>query len=94
MSAIRLARGYTQRDIIIKFSGNYHGHVDSLLVAAGSADNDDLATRLMVLCRESLAGIKVPRSIEFRESLPRTGTGKLQKRLLREPFWSGYDRRI
>ncbi|MGY8734345.1 MAG: aminotransferase class III-fold pyridoxal phosphate-dependent enzyme, partial [Pirellulales bacterium] len=37
MSAIRLARGYTQRDIIIKFSGNYHGHVDSLLVAAGSA---------------------------------------------------------
>jgi glutamate-1-semialdehyde 2,1-aminomutase len=37
MSAIRLARGYTQRDLIIKFSGNYHGHVDSLLVAAGSA---------------------------------------------------------
>ncbi len=37
MSAIRVARGYTGRDIIIKFSGNYHGHVDSLLVAAGSA---------------------------------------------------------
>lgn len=37
MSAIRLARGYTGRDIIIKFAGNYHGHVDSLLVAAGSA---------------------------------------------------------
>src|SRR4029078_8477294 len=37
MSAIRLARGYTGRDVIIKFSGNYHGHVDSLLVAAGSA---------------------------------------------------------
>ena len=37
MSAIRLARGYTGRDIVIKFSGNYHGHVDSLLVAAGSA---------------------------------------------------------
>ncbi len=37
MSAIRLARGATGRDKIIKFAGNYHGHVDSLLVAAGSA---------------------------------------------------------
>jgi glutamate-1-semialdehyde 2,1-aminomutase len=37
MSAIRLARGFTGRDVIIKFAGNYHGHVDSLLVAAGSA---------------------------------------------------------
>jgi glutamate-1-semialdehyde 2,1-aminomutase len=37
MSAIRLARGYTGRDRIIKFAGNYHGHVDSLLVAAGSS---------------------------------------------------------
>jgi glutamate-1-semialdehyde 2,1-aminomutase len=37
MSAIRLARGVTGRDVIVKFAGNYHGHVDSLLVAAGSA---------------------------------------------------------
>ncbi|MFM8570781.1 MAG: glutamate-1-semialdehyde 2,1-aminomutase [Pirellula sp.] len=37
MSAIRVARGYTGRNRIIKFSGCYHGHVDSLLVAAGSA---------------------------------------------------------
>jgi glutamate-1-semialdehyde 2,1-aminomutase len=36
MSAIRLARGYTKRDKIIKFAGCYHGHVDSLLVQAGS----------------------------------------------------------
>ncbi len=36
MSCIRLARGYTGRDKIIKFSGCYHGHVDSLLVSAGS----------------------------------------------------------
>lgn len=36
MSAIRLARGYTGRDKIIKFDGCYHGHVDSLLVKAGS----------------------------------------------------------
>jgi glutamate-1-semialdehyde 2,1-aminomutase len=37
MSAIRLARGFTGREVIVKFAGNYHGHVDSLLVAAGSA---------------------------------------------------------
>ena len=36
MSAIRLARAYTGRDIIVKFEGCYHGHVDSLLVKAGS----------------------------------------------------------
>ena len=36
MSAVRLARGYTGRDKILKFEGCYHGHVDSLLVAAGS----------------------------------------------------------
>lgn len=36
MSAIRLARGYTGRDKIIKFEGCYHGHADSLLVKAGS----------------------------------------------------------
>jgi glutamate-1-semialdehyde aminotransferase len=36
MSAIRLARGFTGRDKVIKFEGNYHGHADSLLVKAGS----------------------------------------------------------
>ncbi len=36
MSAIRVARGFTGRDVIIKFAGCYHGHVDSLLVQAGS----------------------------------------------------------
>ena len=37
MSAVRLARGFTGRDKLIKFAGNYHGHADSLLVAAGSS---------------------------------------------------------
>tara|TARA_Y100001933_G_scaffold214345_1_gene220391 strand:+ start:120 stop:1412 length:1293 start_codon:yes stop_codon:yes gene_type:complete len=36
MSAIRLARGFTKKDLIIKFSGNYHGHGDSFLISAGS----------------------------------------------------------
>jgi len=37
MSALRVARGVTGRDKVVKFAGNYHGHVDALLVAAGSA---------------------------------------------------------
>jgi glutamate-1-semialdehyde 2,1-aminomutase len=37
MSALRLARGFTKRNLVIKFAGCYHGHVDSLLVAAGSS---------------------------------------------------------
>ncbi|MFC6154010.1 glutamate-1-semialdehyde 2,1-aminomutase [Nocardioides yefusunii] len=36
MSAIRLARGFTGRDVVVKFAGNYHGHVDALLASAGS----------------------------------------------------------
>ena len=36
MSAVRLARGFTGRDLVIKFAGCYHGHLDSLLAAAGS----------------------------------------------------------
>jgi glutamate-1-semialdehyde 2,1-aminomutase len=36
MSAIRLARGFTGRDVVVKFAGCYHGHVDSLLAEAGS----------------------------------------------------------
>jgi len=36
MSALRLARGYTKRNKIVKFEGNYHGHADSLLIKAGS----------------------------------------------------------
>lgn len=36
MSAVRLARGYTSKDIIVKFEGCYHGHVDSLMVKSGS----------------------------------------------------------
>ena len=38
MSALRVARGFTGRDLTVKFEGCYHGHVDSLLVKAGSGD--------------------------------------------------------
>src|SRR5690554_6935550 len=41
MSAIRLARGYTGRNKILKFEGCYHGHADSLLVKAGSGKSEE-----------------------------------------------------
>ena len=56
--------------------------------------DDALREALVRHCRAVLAGYKVPRSIEFRGTLPRTETGKLQKRLLRDPYWAGLDRRI
>jgi fatty-acyl-CoA synthase len=44
--------------------------------------------------REHLAHFKCPTSVSFIESLPRTATGKLQKFLIREPYWQGVERRV
>jgi long-chain acyl-CoA synthetase len=54
----------------------------------------ELAETLTAYAREHLAGFKVPRSVDFVDALPRTETGKLQKRILREPYWAGSGRRI
>ena len=48
----------------------------------------------MTFAREHLASYKVPRSIAFADELPKTGSGKLLKRSLREPFWQGRTRRV
>ncbi|MCY1381328.1 Long-chain-fatty-acid--CoA ligase [compost metagenome] len=45
-------------------------------------------------CRSSIAGYKCPKSVEFRESLPLSGAGKILKRDLREPFWAGKARGV
>jgi fatty-acyl-CoA synthase len=49
---------------------------------------------LLEHCRARLAGFKIPRQIEFAEKLPRTGTGKVIKTSLREPFWRGMDSHV
>src|SRR4249919_1620280 len=49
---------------------------------------------LIAWCKEKAAGYKAPTSIEFREVLARTATGKLQKFKLRAPYWEGYDRQV
>ena len=45
-------------------------------------------------CRQHLAGFKVPKSVEFRDELPKGGTGKILKRVLREKYWEGRDRHV
>jgi acyl-CoA synthetase (AMP-forming)/AMP-acid ligase II len=49
---------------------------------------------LMAFCRSRLAHFKCPTSVEFRDALPRTATGKLQKFKLREHYWEGRARRV
>ena len=63
-------------------------------LAPGQVASDALARELMARCRERLAGYKAPRSIDFVAALPRHPTGKLYKRLLRDPYWQRTGRRI
>jgi acyl-CoA synthetase (AMP-forming)/AMP-acid ligase II len=49
---------------------------------------------LIDYCRTKLPGFKVPKSIDFMESLPKGGTGKILKKELREQYWKGYDKRV
>ncbi len=52
------------------------------------------ATEIIAHAREEIAAFKVPRSIDFVDTLPRTPSGKVQKVKLREPYWEGRDRRV
>ncbi|MCP3935888.1 MAG: AMP-binding protein [Actinomycetia bacterium] len=60
----------------------------------GVAADDVLISTLASHCRENLAHYKCPRSFDFADALPRTGTGKVLKRKLRDQFWEDADRRI
>lgn len=54
----------------------------------------ELERELIRFCREHLADVKCPRSIDFREELPRHPTGKLYKRLLKDEYWAAAGRAI
>lgn len=49
---------------------------------------------LIEYCRSRMAHFKAPKSVEFREALPKSGTGKILKREIREAYWQGYRRRV
>ena len=53
-----------------------------------------LERELIAYCREHLADVKCPRSVDFRAELPRHPTGKLYKRLLKDEYWAGHESRI
>ncbi len=52
------------------------------------------AEDVVTFARGALAGYKVPRSVAFVDELPHTGSGKVLKRVLREPFWQGRRARV
>jgi acyl-CoA synthetase (AMP-forming)/AMP-acid ligase II len=66
--------------------------IKALVVPRGDADLDEAT--LIAFSRERLAHFKCPTSIEFRDALSRTATGKLQKFKLREPYWEGREKRV
>ena len=62
-----------------------------VVLAEGQQVTED---ELITWCKEKAAGYKAPTSVEFRDELARTATGKLQKFKLRAPYWEGYDRQV
>ena len=64
-------------------------------LAPGHEPSDEAGrARSLAFAREHLARYKVPRSIDFTDEFPRTETGKLVKRELRDPYWTGRERAI
>ena len=60
----------------------------------GSRRTRTLAAELIAYCRQHLAGIKCPRTVDFEAELPRLPTGKLYKRILRDRYWADRKSRI
>ncbi|KRF28720.1 AMP-binding protein [Nocardioides sp. Soil805] len=66
--------------------------IKALVVLAEGSEVTE--AELIAWCKDKAAGYKAPTSIEFREVLARTATGKLQKFKLRQPYWEGRDRQV
>jgi long-chain acyl-CoA synthetase len=66
--------------------------VKAIVVKAAGAEVTE--AEIIAYCRESLAGYKLPKSVDFADVLPRNPSGKLLKRELREPYWAGRERQI
>ncbi|KRF15486.1 AMP-dependent synthetase [Nocardioides sp. Soil797] len=66
--------------------------IKALVVTA--PDHEVTEAELIAWCKDKAAGYKAPTSIEFRDELARTATGKLQKFKLRAPYWEGRDRQV
>jgi fatty-acyl-CoA synthase len=88
--------------------GAHPGVLENAVVAAPDDKRGEVPVAIVVLkpeaevsakelrawCRERLAAHKVPREVQFRDALPKGGTGKILKAELREPFWAGVESRV
>ena len=68
--------------------------VQPVAMPGSAAEADALSKELIAYCRSQLADVKCPRSVDFREELPRHPTGKLYKRLLKDEYWAAAGRNI
>ena len=66
--------------------------IKALVVLAPGAEATE--AELIAHCKGRLAGYKAPTSVEFREAIPRTATGKIQKFKLRQDYWQGQSRQV
>lgn len=78
---------------VISVPDNHWGEVPKALVVLRPGSSTDEES-ILQHCRTCLSGFKCPKSVEFRLDLPKGGTGKILKRLLREKFWKDKDRRV
>jgi long-chain acyl-CoA synthetase len=65
-----------------------------VLLKEGLKASDEMAEDLKTFARDGLPAFKAPRSVDFVNELPRLPSGKIQRRLVREPYWAGRDRQI
>jgi len=61
---------------------------------AADMDHDALSAELIASCRTRIADYKVPKKVVFMDELPKSATGKIQSRLIRDPYWVGRERRV
>jgi long-chain acyl-CoA synthetase len=60
----------------------------------GVAASDETASDLIAFAKEHLPGFKAPRTIDFIDDLPRLPSGKIQRKMVRAPYWAGRDKQI
>jgi fatty-acyl-CoA synthase len=63
----------------------------AIVLQPGQAATEE---EIIAFCRQRLAAFKVPKAVDFLPELPRTGSGKIQKRALRDPYWAGRERNV
>jgi fatty-acyl-CoA synthase len=78
---------------VIAIPDEQWGEIPKAIVTL-KADRSASEAEILGHCRKHLAGFKVPKSIEFVDALPKGGTGKILKKVLREKFWAGHARRV